>query len=75
MSRISNAVPKKVVTVASVKPLALLPETQLRIMEDAAETLERILLNGHQLFDPKYLWRLKGAIRMLRGDNPDKRRG
>lgn len=72
---ISNVVRKKDATAASVKSPVLLPETQRRIMEAAAEELSRILLNGHELLEPKYLWRLKGAIRLLRGQNPDSQGG
>jgi hypothetical protein len=39
----------------------------------AAATLETVLVVYHEKLDPKYLWRLKNAIKLLRGGKHGKR--
>lgn len=40
-----------------------------------ARTLTEVLVNHHSELDPRYIWRLKGAIRLLSGQKPDRFRG
>lgn len=48
---------------------------QMALLEISARVLTHVLAQHHSELDPKYIWRLKGAIRLLQGQNPDRKRG
>lgn len=57
----------------AAKPLSKI--LQIALLEICARTLTEVLLKHHTELSPEYLWRLKGAIRHLRGQKPDRKRG
>lgn len=64
---------------ASTATLATKPKlsraAQERVKWSTLHFLEIVLREFGDQLDPKYIWRLKGAISLLRGKNPNPKRG